>query len=305
MQNPIVYIIILHYLNTEDTIRCVESLQKCTYKNIKIIIVDNCSPNDSFKVLQEKFPDHVLIQTGENKGYAGGLNVGVKYALRENAELIMLSNNDIEFSEDFLEPLVESLQENPEAGIVSSKVLYASMPGKIYCAGGRLSYLRCGGISEGQGQDASAFGNEKREISLAEGCCMLVRRQVFERIGTMSEKFFMYFEEVDFSIRVRSTFKILYDSRSVIYHKAGAGLNWTDYSPLYYYYYTRNRMLLFSGSNMFYRVYVCFYSTLNTLAKTAVLTRSLLKNGSGKERLKSSLSSMWRGYFDGVKVLFT
>ncbi|PKL89913.1 MAG: hypothetical protein CVV23_02450 [Ignavibacteriae bacterium HGW-Ignavibacteriae-2] len=302
-KKPLVYAIVLHYLNEKDTSECIESLMEANFNDLNIVIVDNCSPNNSLNILEKKYPQLTFLKTEFNSGNAGGLNVGVKFALEKSADYILLSDNDMVFHKDFLAPLIRSLDENSEVGIVSPKILYKNNPETIYCAGGRVSRFFCGGIATHQGKKEKIYNNLGEEISFAEGCCLFVKRKVFENIGLMNEKFFMYFEDVDFSIRVRKEFKIIYNSDSIVYHKCGAGIKWYEYSPLYYYYYTRNRFLIFKNDSLYYKIYVFLFSTANSIAKTLVLLMAYLFNFQDKEKL-NSLKSLWKGYREGLILFF-
>jgi len=203
-----------------------------------------------------------------------------------------------------LRPLIATFHEHPDAGIVSPKILYQHDPGIIYCAGGELSILLCGGVARYQGKNTEYFGNIDREITLAEGCCFLVKRKVFETVGLMDEKFFMYFEDVEFSERIRKEYKIHYNAHSIVYHKCGAGLKWESFSTLYYYYYTRNRFLVFKEYFFLYKLYVLLFSTANTLAKTLVLIMTMIRYKNKREHIYKSLLSLWKGYKDGEALFF-
>jgi GT2 family glycosyltransferase len=298
-----VYVIILNWNKFDDTKRCIESLKKISYKNAFLIIVDNASSDDSYNQLSKEFPSITLLSSPKNKGYAGGMNIGIEYALSEGADFILLTNNDMTYSENFLEPLVDLANNNSSIGIVSPKVLYMHDPGLIYCAGGEFKLSLCGGVNTYQGKESSGYGNEEREITLAEGSCLLVKKEVFETIGLIDEKYFMYFEDLDFSNRVRKYFKIYYTPKSKVYHKTGAGIRWSDFSPLYYFYYTRNRLLFFSQFNIFIKFYVILFACANSIAKTIVLSKNCLNKTDKTQKSKKAINSLWKGTIEGLKII--
>lgn len=270
---------------------------------INIVIVDNGSTDKSVSLFKQKYSQFPLLISDSNKGYAGGMNLGIKYALENSADYIILSNNDIEYPPDFLEPMLELFQSNKSIGIVSPKVLYSKDREKIYCAGADFKLLRGAGVAAFQGKEACEYANEVREITMAEGSCLLAKKEVFEKAGLLSEDFFMYFEDLEFSDRVRKYFKIYYTPKSVIYHKGGAGTNWKNHSPLYYYYYTRNRYIYFKSYSFLIKVYILLYSLLVSLIKALTIGLKNLSNendGKDKERIKSLI----RGNTAGIKVLF-
>ncbi|PJB00122.1 MAG: glycosyltransferase family 2 protein [Ignavibacteriales bacterium CG_4_9_14_3_um_filter_30_11] len=300
MKIPNVYIIVLNYNNPNETILCLNSLLKVDYPTLNIVIADNASTDSSVEQIKKQFPSLFLLQNKYNKGYAGGMNLGIKYALENNADLILLSNNDMIYPADFLLPLVKALTNEKAVGIVSPKVLYLNDKEKIYCAGGEIKLFRCGGVSMYRNRDEKKYGNKKRDITLAEGACLLVKKVVFVEKGLLSEKYFMYFEDVEFSERISSKFKIKYIPESVVYHKSGAGKTWSEYSPLYYYYFTRNRLLYYSTKNFLINIYVIFFSILNTLSKSILLGIKISTRELGYKNFKKSFSNLWKGLIDGL-----
>jgi GT2 family glycosyltransferase len=301
MNLPQVHIIVLNYNNFAETEKCIRSLQSVTYPSIRIIIVDNASTDSSVQQFMMHFKDCKLIHSPFNKGYAGGMNLGIKYALNEGADIIMLSNNDMIYPPEFLSSLVNALLGNDSIGIVSPKVLYLNSENIIYCAGGEAKLYRCGGVSMYRNKNAKNYGNTEREISMAEGSCLLVKKKVFTEVGLLDERFFMYFEDIEFSRRVIEKFVIKYIPDSVVFHKSGAGRKWAEFSSLYYYYFTRNRLLYYSTHNYFIRIYVMIFSFLNVISKSIILFIKFILQPSVFDQLKKSFVSLWHGFFDGIK----
>lgn len=296
--------IILNWNNFEDSDKCIQSLLASNDKRIRIVIVDNHSTDNSIALFKQKYSELPLLISDINKGYAGGMNLGIKYAMANSADYIILSNNDIEYTPDFLKSMLELIQSDQSIGIVSPKVLYSKDRERIYCAGADFKLLRGAGVAAFQGKETNLYANEIREITLAEGSCLLAKREVFEKVGLLSEIFFMYFEDMEFSDRVRKYFKIYYTPKAVIYHKGGAGSNWKNHSPLYYYYYTRNRYLYFNKYSFLIKVYILFYSLLISLAKLISLgIASFSKKNDGKNRAR--ITSLIRGNLEGIKVFFS
>lgn len=301
--NLSVCIVILNYNGYKDTKTCIISLKDINYQNTEIVVVDNASSDNSFENLMACFPHIKFLRTSSNLGYAGGMNTGAKYALRKGFDLILLANNDIIFTNNFLPPLVKRISSNSEIGIISPKVLYSEKKDIIYCAGGEFKISHCGMVNLFQGKRTSVYGNTPRFLNVAEGACMLIKREVYEKVGFMNESYFMYFEDLEFSWRAKKSYKIFYEPKSIIYHKSGAGTSWLNYTPLYYYYYTRNRLLFFSGLNLFYKSFAFVFTILNTLLKNISLFYALIVSND-KRKIYKSILSIWRGTFDGVKFLF-
>ncbi len=295
---PNVIVIVLNWNAFEDTYHCIKSLQKIKYKNFSVILVDNNSSDGSYERLKNEFTDIDVLQSGRNGGYAYGNNYGTKVALQRGADYVIYLNNDTEVEPNFLDQIVEVFKNYENAGIVSSKILYMHNRESIYCAGGKFNKFICAGKNKFQGQEAFNHANEITEIDFAEGCCMSIKREVFKTIGFINEEYFMYFEDIDYSIRAAKKFKIYYTPYSILYHKTGAGLTWTDFSAFYYYYFTRNRINFYKQFSFPWQVYSIVYSTSISILKTFVIYSSDKTKELKKKNTK--VKAIWRGLIDGI-----
>lgn len=302
---PEVFIVILNYNGFDDAKKCIESLKNITYPKYNITVVDNASTDNCVARLKELFPEVPILNSTSNKGYTGGMNLGIKNALDKGAELVMITNNDVVYEKDFLEPLVKQIYKSKEIGIVSPKALYMHDTNLIYCAGGRFNFFRCAAVNQFQGLNKEKYGNEVSEITSAEGSCMLIKAEVFGKAGFFNEDFFMYFEDLEFSDRVRKHYKLMYTPESQIYHKCGAGLKWQDYSPLYYFYFTRNRLFYFKRYNFLGRLYTVIYSIINNSAKAFILFVAWFRFPEKRKNIVNALRAIWNGFFKGIRLLFT
>lgn len=300
---PKVYTVILNYNGYDDTKNCIISLKKVDYSDLNIIVVDNASTDGSFEKLKKEFPEVPIIVTKFNMGYTGGMNAGAKYAIEHNAAYILLTNNDMLYESDFLKILIEKIESDNAIGIISPKVLYMHDTNMIYCAGAEFKLFRCGAVNMFKGLPSEKYGNETREITSAEGSCLLIRKEVFEKAGFYNDKYFIYFEDIDFSDRVRKHYKIYYEPTSRVYHKTGAGLSWQDYSPFYYYYYSRNRLIYFSKFNLFLKAYAIIFSLINSIGKSLTLLKVYILKKDKRKRIKNGLSSLWEGTYMGLKII--
>ncbi len=288
-----VFAVILNYNGYEDTMNCLRSIQRESYSAVFPVIVDNASPDGSGKKLATELQDVPVILNPENTGYAGGMNTGARYALEQGADYVLYVNNDTEFSGSTISELVKVAGKDEKIGIVSPKVLYLDEREKIYCAGSKYLFYRCGNVSLGKGTDAASNRNDEEEITHAEGACLLIKKEVFETSGFMSEFFFMYFEDLDYSLRVNKKFKIIYAPKAVMYHQSGAGKSFEEYSLLYHYYFTRNRFLIFRNHGFLARIYVILYSTAITVLKSLAIIK-------GAAEKKKALNALWGGYGAGL-----
>lgn len=220
MHEPLVFIILVNWNGKAVTLECLESLKKLSYPRHKTIVVDNASSDGSVGAIKSGFPGVILLEMKENLRFAGGNNAGIRHALQNGAEMVLLLNNDTTVAPDFLTHLVHRLQTSPAIGMVAPKIYYESDPRRIWFAGGRISMwtgtMEHTGIRE---EDKGQF-NDVKEIDYASGCCVLTTREVIEKVGVLDESFFIYGEDADWSMRVRSArYKIIYEPGSVVWHK--------------------------------------------------------------------------------------
>lgn len=240
---PLVYIILVNYNGYKDTIECVNSLKKISYKNYKIVVVDNASSDNSVEILMEELSNCMIIESKKNIGFAGGNNLGIKYALNHNADYIMLLNNDTIVESQFLNDMINSFNVNNKIGIVGCKIMYYPEKNIIWYGGGYIDWFKFIGAHYGMRQIDKGQCNNKKEIDFVTGCCMLVKREVFEKVDLLSEDYFMYFEDVDFCVKVKNAgFMIWYNPEAVIYHKVGLSSGGEE-SSFSIEWCTRNRLL--------------------------------------------------------------
>ncbi len=238
-----VTIVILNWNGLADTLSCLASLANLDRPAHQVVIVDNGSTDGSAKAIREQFPDVTLIENRQNLGFTGGNNVGVRHALVTGADYVLLLNNDTEVAPDFLQHLLMVAQADPALGIVGPLIYYHSQPDVIWSAGGAIDWRRGStrmvGLDE---RDTGQFGSEPQEVDFVSGCAMLVRKSVLEQVGLLDERFFAYYEEVEWCVRVqRAGYKVVRVPRSRIWHKISPQVR-AD-SPVVHYYMTRNQLL--------------------------------------------------------------
>lgn len=244
-QGPRVFTVVLNYRAVDDTVRCVESLRRSDYRNQSLVVVDNGATEHTAAALSSALPTTTIISSHENLGYAGGNNLGITYALRRHADAVWLLNPDTEVEPSTLSLMVETLSSRPMAGIIGCRVLDGRSPGDVIWSNGeRIDW------EEGGATAHIDAGRPDREVpavtphgtDYVTGACMLVRRDVFDQIGLLPERYFLYFEETDFNTRARQTgWELLIDPRARIRHYQRSYERLP--SPRYVYYYVRNRLL--------------------------------------------------------------
>ena len=259
MQKLEVAVVLVDYQDSPYTQECLQSLdaQKVDGITIKTIVVFSQSSEARRKQFRKLFPHIISIVLERNRGFSGSNNEALHHVLNKmKSEYILLLNNDTRLASDAINKLLSfaQLQKNP--GIFSPKIFfekgfefhknsYAEQEkGKaIWYAGGLVDkknvYAWHRGVNEvdhGQFEDA-------QETSFATGCCMLISREVLEKIGLLDDKFFLYLEDLDYSFRARNKkFHLWYVPSSIIWHK-NAGSTGGSGSKTHIYYQTRNRLL--------------------------------------------------------------
>lgn len=294
---PSVAIIVLNYNNYEDTVTCVRSLEKIFYPNYSITIIDNASTDGSGLEIKKKFPNYTILFSETNGGYASGNNIGIRYALEGKPDYILIINNDVTVEPDFLDHLVRCAEQFPTVGVFNAKIYY---PGtnEIFSAAGRINKLLCTGQNKNL-RAKSHHINQLKKVNYACGVLMLVRTEVFQTVGLLDEKYFMYFEDLEFSMRVVRKYEMLYVPQAIAYHKSGGGKGWKNYTELYLFYHTRNRFLVFNNSSWFYKIYVVIFTTFNCIGKTIFILQNV---GHDRTKTNKQLKALWRGWKEGIAL---
>ena len=208
---------------------------------MEVIIVDNASIQNEASIIQKQFPQVKVIRSGKNLGFAGGNNLGIKEA---EGKYIFLINNDTFFKEFNVDSLINRLESSPKIGIVCPKICFAWGTKSIQYAGySPLSKLSVRNQAIGFGEVDKGQYDIAHPTPYAHGAAMLIKREAIEKVGLMPEDYFLYYEEIDWSMMfTRAGYEIWYDPACTIYHKESQSTG--QDSPLRTYYIMRNRLLL-------------------------------------------------------------
>ncbi|MFN3638315.1 MAG: glycosyltransferase family 2 protein, partial [Chloroherpetonaceae bacterium] len=265
-------ILLLNWNGWHDTLECLESLRSLDYPNFKIILCDNGSSDGSierfiawaqphavsYRILSRYDAEHttdtvheklIIIENGANLGFAGGNNVGLRFARTQAFEYIWLLNTDTTVKPDALTKLIAEVEYNPKIGMCGSTLLYYHAPDTVQTlCGGRINRRT------GEPHHIGAFQKFQQPISQAEvlkqldyvmGASMLISRKFLEEIGLMEERYFLYYEEIDWAERAKGKFELGYAPESIVYHKEGrsVGNQPKAYTATSVYYMTRSRVM--------------------------------------------------------------
>jgi GT2 family glycosyltransferase len=219
MEPSSVAFVILNWNGREYTPSCLDSLSQAGLDFSQITVVDNHSEDGSYEYLLENYPTIDLIRNPTNLGFTGGNNVGIRKALEKGYEYVFLLNNDTEVQPDFLHFLVEEMEASKETAAIQPLIYYLKDRLKVWNAGGvynsRLS------LSQTVYQPKSL--NASYETDWITGCAIMVRATVIREVGLLDEGYFAYFEDVDWSLRMRKAgYGLKVHPSAVIYHEAGA-----------------------------------------------------------------------------------
>lgn len=251
-----VAIILINWNGLEFTKACLQSLTKMDYRSFHILVVDNGSDENEGEKLAAHFPTIEVIMTGQNLGFAGGNNVGIRHALAKGFSHVLLLNNDTFVEPDFLTQLVRTAQKYPEAGVIQPMILFMHNPREIWSAGGKWIPQLSRAITLGDRKPLAEYRVKRPQLDWATGCGMLVSREAISKAGLLNELYFVYFEDVEWSLRIRNAgFKIILEEKSKIYHEAGASSKKKQsegtLSPRVFYFHVRNQLFLIRSLGRF------------------------------------------------------
>lgn len=235
-KQPSVAIIIVNYNGIEDTIECIKSLNKINYYNYKTFVIENNSTQKPTKDQIDYLNEHaVYIESGENLGFSGGNNIGIRKALENGFDYVLLLNNDTTVEPNFLNILIDAAKEKTDVGIVGGKIVFYSKQSYLWYGGGYLNEKFGGGSHERWNELNSPDTGEVREVTFITGCLMLIPIAVFKKVGLLSEEYFLYAEDTDFCYKVmQAGYKLWFCENTLIYHKVSSSTGATSAMTQYY-----------------------------------------------------------------------
>ena len=232
-------IITVNFNGLKDTCALIESIP--FNENMEVIVVDNASKNDEAIIIQERYPQVKTIRSDKNFGFAGGNNLGIKEA---KGKFLFLINNDTIFREFNIQALIDRAESSQKIGIVCPKIRFAWDNNPIQYAGyTSLSKITIRNRAIGFGKEDLGQYDTPHPTPYAHGAAMLIKRDAVEKVGMMPDCYFLYYEEIDWSMMfTHAGYEIWYEPACTIYHKESQSTGQS--SPLRTYYLTRNRLLL-------------------------------------------------------------
>lgn len=250
-------VILLNYNSEDDTALCLNSLAHIHTKHqVSIIVVDNSSRKSASLAKKAENGEIVYLKQETNTGFTGGNNAGIKYACQQGADYVLLLNNDTIVSEGLIDLLIKTSRHYNDRALVSPKIYFApgyefhkdryppSSRGRvIWYAGGLIDWANVYASHRGVDEVDTGQYDTTVETAFISGCCMLIPQPVIETVGVLDCAYFLYYEDVDYCMRVQKKgYKIIYEPSAILWHK-NAQSSGSSGSTIHVYYQTRNRLL--------------------------------------------------------------
>lgn len=293
---PLVYVVVLSWNGCAETLACLASLRQLDYPRFRVLVVDNGSSDNTVAVVKTHFPEMEVLPLEGNRGFSGGNNYGIRYALERGAEYVFLLNNDTHVDPSALRRVVEVAEAHPDWGVLGCHL--RQMDGSTYVVvgfdwiWGRTRVARA----------LQSHGAQWIAVDAVSGCGMLVRRAVIERVGLLDEKYFLYFEDQDWCVRAREAgFGCALVSNAIVWHHVAATTLGSKQTPraLMSYYLTRNNILFMqrhASRGAFLWFLPCF---LGRIMWTGI---RILGGGvmAGRRNVSPRLRALLAGLWDGL-----
>ena len=301
MKVPRIAIIIINWNTYQLTFNCLKSLEACSYKNKTIFFVDNGSNDGSGDKIALEFPEINYIKNEKNEGFTGANNKALNIILKQSFDYVLLLNNDTEVEPNFLSLLAASMES--DKNLAATQPLILDFPNKntIWNAGG--SFNTFFGLSKTRYKGLIYKPKLKIETftEWISGCCILVNIGVVKKVGLLDNRFFAYFEDVDWSIRMTNQgYKLGVVPKSIIYHHTSGSTkknntsNEGNLSPYAHYLNVRNHIYLIKKHNSFFNnIGSWIYQILKI---TSYSIYFIFRGRFGKFKM------VWRGVLDGIKI---
>lgn len=288
---PLVHAVVLNWNGAEEAIGCLRSLETQTYPNIHPIVVDNGSVDDSIAQIRAAFPDIDLLQNAENKGFAGGVNVGMQHALEAGAKYVVVLNNDLVLDAECIEQMVLPAEEG--AAFVTAVIYYTDDPQRIWSIGGNINRWNLEKTADARGQLDNGQFPAVIERHFVPGGATLMSCASLKEIGLFDEGFFLYYEDADLSLRAhRLGYKMAVATKARMWHAVSRSSGGSD-SPRERYWMARSSVRYFRKHVAVWQwPIVSFWRTGSAMRTTGRLLRA------GK---REALASYWRGLWHGLR----
>jgi len=238
---PKVGIIITSWNNKEDTLECLRSVYRIEYPDIMVVVVDNGSTDGAADAISAEFPLVVLIRSAANMGFCAANNMGIQRAAADGVEYFLALNNDTVVVPGIVRKLRSVLEKNPDIGAVSPLIAYYDDPGRLQFNAVTIDWANGGMFGKYRDKRAIQDGTIK-DSDFVTWCAIMFSRHVLDKVGLLDERYFAYYEDVDWSIRCRRAgFSVKILTAILVLHKVSRASG-GEYAASVYYYLYRNRL---------------------------------------------------------------
>lgn len=239
---PDTCVVILNWNNADKTLRCLDSLQRAQAKDSQVIVVDNGSSDNSCERIRRTFENITCIETGANLGYAGGNNIGIRYALEQQARFVFVLNNDTEVATDALACLMAAAHQHPQAAFFGPTIMTMESPSMIQSAGIVLDGC-WRSLHRRAGEPDRSADSAPQPVDCLSGAALFIRAEALGKIGLLDPDFFLYREDIDWCLRAQKQgYQVMFVPGAKIWHYSHTAQE--EDLPRITYYMTRNSLLL-------------------------------------------------------------
>jgi GT2 family glycosyltransferase len=291
LSRPSVIAIVVSWNGKRDTLECLESLRQSDYPCLQVVLVDNASTDGTPDAVKESYPETIVIKNSENLLFSKGVNIGLSCGLQMGGDYFFLINSDATVHQDCISNLVDSLERDKRAGLSGPKIFYAGTK-TIWSAGGKVR-LWAGTTSHiGIRQADSDKYSRKGFVDYLTACALMIRREVIEKIGMLDDRYFIYGEDADFSLRAREEgYTLVFVPEALAWHKvsssSGGGL-----TPFKAYNRAKSGIFLLRKHAKWYH-----FITAPIFGFLGLVAFSLKNLTPGSAR---NVPALWRGAFSGI-----
>lgn len=277
--SPAVTFVVLSWNECELTLDCLASLYKQTYPSFTVVVVDNGSHDGSVAAIRAAYPDVAVIENARNMGVAAANNQGIRYAMNAGSDYVFLLNNDTMLDPHMLEQLVSAAESDESIGMTAPAMLYFDRPEIIWCGGNSIDWRTGNTIRRYDGQKIDSVRDlNPEDVDFITSCSVCIKRQVFESVGLMDERYFIYYDETDFFVRASTRgWRAVFVPQARMWHKVSATMG--EGSPRTDYYMSRNRFLFLAKHLRGFRRVMAL--TRAALANSRVIAAHTVKNRHG------------------------
>jgi GT2 family glycosyltransferase len=245
-RRPFVAAVLLNHGAPDDTVGALETLATSDHRQLTSLVVDTGDGLGVSAACEQRFPGVTVLALDDNRGYAGGNNVGLAWALAREHDHVLVMNPDVRVAPNTIRGLVAAMEQDRRVGIAGCRMLHGGDPhGSIWFDGGRVDRARAGATSHlgsGERDRERPQARTPVDVDYVTGALMLLRRELVEDIGPLPERWFLYFEETDYNLRAQAAGwrTVVVPGVRASHHKRSAG---RLPQPYYVYYFVRNRIL--------------------------------------------------------------